>query len=79
VAGPDGHPNRFWTKKWPLPDVVRTKWSKFWETPDVWSGGKFETLLRSDGHPNKVLVVKWSDSGSDRVHVVRDGAWFESR
>ena len=43
-------------QKWPLPDVVRTKWSNLWEMPDVQSvRTKF---CGSNGGPNKA-VHRW--------------------
>ena len=40
--------------KWHLPDVVQTKWSKFFGMPDGWSRRNFEILSKPDVCLNKV-------------------------
>jgi len=55
----DGHLNKFWTKKWSLPDVVQTKLSKFGMTPDVWSKPNFEIQVRPNACLNKIASSGW--------------------
>jgi hypothetical protein len=61
---------RFWIKKWPLPDVVRTKWPKFWERLYL----TFQCSLLQSLTPRTLLncCPRWPRTDLSLIRLVSD-------